>query len=95
MNHWLAKQVDDALSMETQKDPKSLLQEYLQGNGSNLPHYRLISETEPPADIVFTMDVIIDSRSVATGSGSRKIDAEREAARKALEWLKHTADSGS
>jgi ribonuclease III len=84
---WLGEHVDEALRTETKKDPKSLLQEYLQGNGSKPPRYQLVSETGIPSDLVFEMEVVIDSKSIASGSGSRKIDAEREAARKALAIL--------
>ncbi|HIF72024.1 MAG TPA: ribonuclease III [Dehalococcoidia bacterium] len=88
VNRWLGEHVDEALRTETQKDPKSLLQEYLQGNGSKPPRYRLVSETGTPSDLVFTMEVVIDSKPIATGSGSRKVDAEREAANRALNRLK-------
>lgn len=87
VNHWLGEHVDEALNTETRKDPKSLLQEYLQANGSKPPKYRLVSESGPQSDIVFTMEVTIDSEPVASGTGSRKIDAEREAASKALKLL--------
>ena len=90
VNRWLGEYVDEALRTETRKDPKSLLQEYLQGNGSKPPRYQLVSESGTPSDLVFTIEVVIDSQSVATGSGSRKIDAEREAASLALEHLKTT-----
>lgn len=87
VNRWLGEHVDEALRTETQKDPKSLLQEYLQGNGSKPPKYRLVSESGTPNDLIFTMEVVIGPDSVASGSGSRKIDAEREAASRALEIL--------
>jgi ribonuclease-3 len=88
VNRWLGEHVDEALRTETQKDPKSLLQEYLQGNGSKPPRYQLVSETGTANDLVFTMEVVIGSESIATGGGSRKVDAEREAASRALSLLK-------
>ncbi|MDA1279250.1 MAG: ribonuclease III [Chloroflexi bacterium] len=88
VNRWLGQLIDDALSMDTRKDPKSLLQEFVQGTGSKLPRYQLIAEAESSGETVFTMEVVIDSESVAVGSGSRKIDAEREAAEKALMSLR-------
>jgi ribonuclease-3 len=90
VNRWLGGYVDDALRTETRKDPKSLLQEYLQGDGSKPPQYQLVSKSGTPDDLVFTIEVVIDSQSLATGTGSRKIDAEREAASRALELLKTT-----
>jgi ribonuclease-3 len=88
VNSWLGEYVDEALSTETRKDPKSLLQEYLQANGTKPPRYLLVSESGSQSELIFTMEVVIDSKSIASGSGSRKIDAEREAARRALDLLK-------
>ena len=92
VNQWLGPYVDEVLRTETRKDPKSLLQEYLQGNGGKPPRYRLVSESDLINDIVFTMEVVIDGKAIATGTGSRKIDAEREAAAKALSILKWESD---
>ena len=92
VNQWLGPYVDEVLRTETRKDPKSLLQEYLQGNGGKPPRYRLVSESGLINDIVFTMEVVIDGKAIATGTGSRKIDAEREAAAKALSILKWESD---
>ena len=92
VNQWLGPYVDEVLRTETRKDPKSLLQEYLQGNGGEPPRYRLVSESGLPSDIVFTMEVVSDGKAIALGTGSRKIDAEREAAAKALNILKWKSD---
>jgi ribonuclease-3 len=95
VTRWLGEHIDDALRTETRKDPKSLLQEHLQANGSAPPKYRLVSESGPQSDIVFTMEVVIGSEPVASGSGSRKIVAEREAASKALQLLLSETDISS
>ena len=95
VNQWLGVHVEDALSSETRKDPKSLLQEYLHANGIGSPKYQLVSESGPPNDNVFTMEVVIGSGPVAAGTGSRKIDAEREAARKALNLLEAKTEPDS
>lgn len=94
VNRWLGEHVDEALRAETRKDPKSLLQEHLQANGRKPPEYHLVSESGLPGDIVFTMEVLIGSEPVASGSGSRKIDAEREAASKALVLLMSNTNTG-
>lgn len=91
---WLGEHVDQALDAETRKDPKSLLQEHLQANGSKPPKYQLVSESGPPGDVVFTMEVVIGSEPVASGTGSRKVDAEREAASKALDLLVSGTSTG-
>ena len=46
---WLGDLVDEAISGETRKDPKSLLQEFLQAKGSKPPRYELVSESGPPS----------------------------------------------
>jgi ribonuclease-3 len=92
VNRWLNPYVDEALRTETRKDPKSLLQEHLQGNGNKPPRYRLISESGLPIDTVFTMEVLIDGEAIAVGMGLRKIDAEQEAAARALNILESNSD---
>jgi ribonuclease-3 len=69
------------------RDHKSALQERLQGHGRSLPIYRIAGETGPDHQKVFSVDVFIDGRVAATGSGRTKKDAEQEAARLALESL--------
>ena len=85
VNKWLGDYVNDALRSETKKDPKSLLQEYLQANGKEPPKYELLAQTGTPHDPVFKINVVIDNSAIGTGTGPRKLDAEREAASRALE----------
>ncbi len=82
---WLGQYINEALESETKKDPKSLLQEYLQANGKQPPRYELSAQSGTPHDPVFTINVLVDNTLVATGMGSRKLDAERQAATKALQ----------
>jgi len=88
INRCLGRHVDLALITENPKDPKSQLQEFLQAHGKQPPHYELHNQSGSESDISFTMKVVIDISTFAFGEGSRKIDAEREAASKALELLK-------
>lgn len=74
-----------ALEAESPKDPKSLLQERVQADGGPPPHYRLLREDLQNEDERFTVEVVISGEPVATGTGRRKLDAERVAAGKALE----------
>ena len=84
---WLSDFLNDAIMTETRKDPKSVLQELVQGRGVAPPRYVVIAESGTPESRVFTTQVLIDGKPIATGTGSRKIDAERESATKALEVL--------
>ena len=66
------------------ENPKSHLQEYIQGLGRAAPHYRLVSSDGPDHSPVFTIEVLVEDEVVGTGQGGRKADAERTAALDAL-----------
>ena len=70
------------------KDPKTALQELLQGRRRGLPQYPLkIIRGEAHAQ-EFEVDCLLDSgESIATGSGPSRRAAEQEAARAALDIL--------
>lgn len=73
-------------------DYKSELQELIQKNGK--PHtisYQESGREGPPHNQVFTIDLMIDGELMGTGKGSSKKNAEKEAAKTALEKLKKSA----
>ena len=94
INRYLGRHVDLALVTENPKDPKSRLQEFLQAHGKKPPHYELQSQSGSESNISFTMKVVIDVSTFAFGEGSRKVDAERAAASKALAMLKSIEKPG-
>jgi ribonuclease-3 len=67
---------------------KSKLQELTQSKYQSVPEYRLISETGPDHDKVFTVEVIVNAKSLGKGTGKSKKIAETEAAYLALIALK-------
>ena len=69
------------------RDHKSALQERLQARAGPLPEYRLAGASGPDHRKVFAVDVLVGDRRVATGSGLTRKEAERQAARQALEVL--------
>ena len=69
------------------ENPKSLLQELVQGQGLNPPTYNLVSSEGPDHGPVFTVDVLINGQVVGTGAGGKKSEAEGAAARAALAAL--------
>ena len=71
----------------TPTDPKSQLQEYLQSHGSIYPVYRTVSSQGPDHDPIFTIHVLSDQRLLGIGQGKKKSDAERAAARDALQKI--------
>ncbi len=75
-----------ALHVESKafKDPKSLLQEFVQAKKQNSPLYKVLHEEGPPHAKTFTMGVFVGSELVGQGIGKSKQIAEEEAAKKAL-----------
>jgi len=66
------------------KDAKSLLQEVVQSYGFLAPRYKVIKEEGPDHAKIFTVVSIIDGKVISEGSGRSKLEAEKEAAQKAL-----------
>lgn len=66
---------------------KSLLLEFAQANKMDIPVYNLVSESGPGHDKTFVVQVLVDNRPMAEGSGKSKKQAEQQAARRALKKL--------
>ena len=73
------------------EDPKSLLQELLQGQGRPLPHYDVLSETGPSHQRQFRVECRLDDASATTGEGPSKKAAQQQAARAALAHIRRLA----
>ncbi|MBI4340490.1 MAG: ribonuclease III [Chloroflexi bacterium] len=69
------------------KDPKSQLQELAHLRGLGPPSYEVVKTEGPPHQPVYTIAVRLGSEALGVGEGRRKVDAERLAARAALEAL--------
>ena len=67
------------------ENPKSRLQERVQGVGRATPRYRLVSADGPDHQPTFTVEVLVDDDVLAQGTGHRKSDAERSAAQAVLD----------
>ncbi len=67
------------------ENPKSRLQELIQGLGKPTPRYRLVSTDGPEHQPVFTAEVLVEDQVVGQGTGSRKSGAEQAAAQFALD----------
>lgn len=66
------------------KDPKSLLQEYIQAKKQGSPSYVVLEEDGPPHARIFTIGVYIDNALKGKGKGKSKQEAEEKAAEVAL-----------
>ncbi|MEE8112557.1 MAG: ribonuclease III [Acidobacteriota bacterium] len=73
------------------RDPKTVLQEWLQSKGKDLPTYRLVSQEGPPHDRRFSVVLEVDGRPMGKGTGRSKKLAERQAAGVALKRLDRRA----
>ena len=72
------------------KDPKTSLQEYLQGRKVDLPVYRVIKTEGKSHDQIFTIECIVSGLDIASqGRGSSRKKAEQMAASTALKLATH------
>lgn len=67
------------------KDAKSMLQEYMQEKYKVSPDYRILDETGPDHDKIYTSGVFLNGEEIARGNGRSKQEAEKDAATKAME----------
>lgn len=69
-------------------NPKGSLQEIAQIQFKCIPEYKLIDQKGPAHAPTYTVAVSIKGKVLAQGSGANKRDAEKEAARQAIEHVK-------
>lgn len=86
--HLFQARLDDASPDKVEKDPKTRLQELLQGQGSPLPEYHLINvEGEHHAQKFYVECHIETLKTPSKGMGNSRRKAEQKAARDALARL--------
>lgn len=68
------------LDLRPPQDPKTTLQEWAQGRKLALPRYETLSQSGPAHAPEFTVQVVVDGQSPATGIGRSKRLAEQAAA---------------
>lgn len=69
---------------EPLKDAKSRLQEVVQSKGLSAPRYSVVKETGPDHEKEFEVEVVVEGKSLAVGTGKSKSRAEQHAAENAL-----------
>jgi ribonuclease-3 len=75
---------DDILKTGSWMDPKSRLQEIVQGQVGATPSYRVISEEGPDHEKLFSVGVYVDDKLIGEGTGHSKQTAQVAAASAAL-----------
>jgi len=68
-------------------DAKTRLQEICQEGHRMTPRYRLLEQSGPDHQPLFTVAVLLDGEELARGRGASKKEAEQEAAAAAIEGL--------
>lgn len=66
---------------------KSRLQEWSLANSNENPKYSILSQSGPDHARVFVAEVQVQGKALGCGTGRRKQDAEKDAAREALQQL--------
>ena len=84
-----------ARDVSATRDPKSQLQEELQSRGQGIPTYVSTTVIGPANERSFSVAVMVKGESYGHGAGARKLDAERAAARAALEKIASAANPSS
>ena len=85
---WFSTRLDDLSASLVEKDPKTRLQEYLQGRGRPLPDYQLVDVNGEAHAQQFRVSCRLERPDlVVEGSGSSRRRAEQAAALEALEGL--------
>lgn len=69
------------------KDPKSSLQEFVQGKSLPTPKYKVISEVGPDHQKRFEIEVEISGKAYGRGEGRSKSEAQQAAAKIALSMI--------
>ena len=83
----IISRLDEILKTGTWMDPKSHFQELAQEQFGVTPAYRVIDESGPDHDKVFTVGVYVNDKLHGRGSGSSKQAAQQVAAATALKTL--------
>ena len=73
--------------LHLEENPKSRLQELLQGQGRPTPAYRLTRREGPDHNPVFSVEAVVGDLVIGAGRGGKKSEAERAAAEAALASL--------
>ena len=91
---WLGPEITQALSEENPKDPKSVLQEIVQQQGGPSPSYRIAPTGDACSEARFNVEVLLSGEVAGSGSGDRKVEAERAAAVEAMGRMSRETTDG-
>jgi ribonuclease-3 len=87
--------VDNVFSGRIEKDYKTLLQEYYQKTHKLAPRYDIVREWGPDHNRNFEAACVVNGKTLATGTGKNKKEAEQIAAQEAVKKLQITLSTPS
>lgn len=87
LNDTLIPKAEIHVQQKSFKDPKSMLQEFVQAKRQHSPTYKVLEEEGPPHQRTFTVGAFVGQELIEKGVGSSKQKAEEDAAKHALEKL--------
>lgn len=79
--------IDEVVSAQGLKDPKSMLQEKTQEVHKMSPVYKIVKEEGPDHAKIYTTGVFLNNKLLAEGTGKSKQESEKNAAEAALKNL--------
>ena len=77
----------DIAILETPEDPKTMLQEWAQGQGLPLPHYKVIEHSGPAHAPKFIIEASVKGHPSTIAEGNSKREAEKTAAAQLLQHV--------
>lgn len=88
LEQWFAAEIALEAQTTPEKDPKTVLQEWLQGQQRPLPQYQVISVDGPQHEQSFCVQLVVDGfdAPIVASGGSRRI-AEQRAAKQFLQQV--------
>jgi ribonuclease-3 len=82
---YLLPELENIIKQSLWRDAKSYVQEKSQEHEGVTPSYKVLHDTGPDHDKIFTVGIYFRDAKIAEGKGSSKQEAETSAARNALE----------
>lgn len=82
--HNLFGSVLDSGAVEKRTDYKTMLQQLAEQDGTSILEYKVVDETGPDHNKIFTVSALINNNKVGEGRGRTKRQAEMQAAKMAL-----------